>query len=61
MGRGQFRPYGYEGYEADYPRAESAGDELDYLRQEAEFIGKRLESISGRISELESVVKKETD
>ncbi len=64
MGRGQFRPYGYDGYdgyEADYPRAESTGTELDYLRQEAEFIEKRLESISGRISELESDAAKETD
>jgi hypothetical protein len=61
MGRGQFRPYGYDGYEADYPQAESTRDELDYLRQEAEFIEKRLESISGRISELESDAGKETD
>lgn len=61
IGYRQFYPYGYDGYEADYPRAESAGDELDYLRQEAEFIEKRLGSISGRISELEADAKKETD
>ncbi len=61
LGRQPFYPYGYDGYEADYPQAGSAGSELDYLRQEAEFIEKRLGSISDRISELESDAKKETD
>jgi len=61
IGRRLFNPYGYDGYEADYSRAESAGDELDYLRQEAEFLEKSLGSISDRISELEAAAKKETD